>query len=126
MKIQYPILLEKGDENTAFGIIVPDLPGCFSAADNESDRLDNAREAILLQLEALDTLPKASRVTSVKKRGFVSALIDIDLSLIEGKTKRINVTIPADLLMRIDAAAKTEGKTRSAYLTIAALHEINR
>jgi len=126
MKIQYPILVEKVDENTTFGIIVPDLPGCFSAADNESEILDNAREAILLHLEALDTLPEASSFTAVKKRGFVTALVDVDLSLIEGKTKRINITIPAALLARIDAAAKTAGKTRSAYLTTAALHQINQ
>lgn len=126
MKIQYPILVEQADESTAFGIIVPDLPGCFSAADKESEILDNAREAILLHLEALNTIPEASSFKAVKKRGFVTALVDIDLSLIEGKTKRINITIPAGLLTRIDAAAKTEGMTRSAYITTAALHEINR
>jgi len=82
MKIQYPILVEKGDDKTAFGIIVPDLSGCFSAADRKSEILDNAREAILLDLEALNTIPGPSGFTAVKKRGFVIALVDIDLSLI--------------------------------------------
>jgi len=42
MNIQYPVLIERGFQGTAWGIIVPDLPGCFSAA----DILNHAREAI--------------------------------------------------------------------------------
>ena len=82
MKIQYPILVEKGDDKTTFGIIVPDLPGFFSAADKESEILDNAREGILLHLKALNTIPVPSSFSAIKKRGFVTALVDIDLSLI--------------------------------------------
>ena len=41
------------DRNTAFGVIVPDLPGCFSAGDSYQDALVNAREAITLHLESL-------------------------------------------------------------------------
>ncbi|WP_297324928.1 type II toxin-antitoxin system HicB family antitoxin [Nitrosomonas sp.] len=33
MRIQYPILIEKGTKGNAWGVIVPDLPDCFSAAD---------------------------------------------------------------------------------------------
>lgn len=82
MKIQYPILVEKGDDKTAFGIIVPDLPGCFLAADRESEILDNAHEAILIHLEALNTIAESSSFSAVKKRGFVTALVNIDLFLI--------------------------------------------
>ena len=31
--MRYPIVIEPGGETTAFGVIVPDLPGCFSAGD---------------------------------------------------------------------------------------------
>ena len=64
MKIQYPVLIEKGDKDTAWGVIVPDLPGCFSAADKQEDILDNVREAILLHLEALDNIPEPSSLDS--------------------------------------------------------------
>ena len=30
----YPLAIQAGDRNTAFGVIVPDLPGCFSAGDS--------------------------------------------------------------------------------------------
>lgn len=29
----YPIGIEMGDDKHAFGVIVPDVPGCFSAGD---------------------------------------------------------------------------------------------
>src|SRR5260370_37244558 len=31
LSMRYPIAIEPGDEKTAFGVVVPDLPGCFSA-----------------------------------------------------------------------------------------------
>ena len=49
----YPLAIQAGDRNTAFGVIVPDLPGFFSAGDSYQDALVNAREAITLHLESL-------------------------------------------------------------------------
>ena len=43
--MRYPILIEPGSANTAFGVAVPDLPGCFSAGDTLDEAIDAAREA---------------------------------------------------------------------------------
>ena len=43
--MRYPIAIELGDEAQAFGIVVPDLPGCFSAGDTLDEALNNAEEA---------------------------------------------------------------------------------
>ena len=51
--MRYPIAIEAGDAKHAFGVVIPDLPGCFSAGDTMDDALTNAREAILLHLEGL-------------------------------------------------------------------------
>lgn len=32
-RMRYPAANEPGDEKHAFGVVVPDLPGCFSAGD---------------------------------------------------------------------------------------------
>ncbi len=125
MKVQYPILIERGTKDTAWGIIVPDLPGCFSAADNEADILDKAREAILLHLEALDSVPEASGLDDIDNQGFTVGLVDVDLSQIQGPAKRINVTIPVGVLARIDAAANAKGENRSQFLTKAAIERIS-
>lgn len=125
MKIQYPVLIEKGSKNTAWGIIVPDLPGCFSAADEEADILNNAREAILLHLEALEDIPQPSSLESIDGAGFTVGLVDVDLSQIQGAAKRINITIPAGVLAKIDAAANAAGVSRSAFLTEAAIKKMS-
>ena len=33
-KVVFPIAIELGDDDHAFGVVVPDLPGCFSAGDS--------------------------------------------------------------------------------------------
>ena len=45
--MKYPIAIEPGDESRAWSVVVPDLPGCFSAADSGIDEaIENAKEAI--------------------------------------------------------------------------------
>ena len=67
--MKYPIAIEPGAQNRAWSIVVPDLPGCFSAADSGIDEaIENAKEAIELWIEtALDTgqdVPKPSSIAT--------------------------------------------------------------
>ncbi len=67
--MRYPIAIESGDAKHAYGVVVPDLPGCFSAGDNLDEALTKAREAILLHLDRLldDGLsfPKPSTIVAL-------------------------------------------------------------
>ena len=47
----YPIAISLGDEQHAWGVEVPDIPGCFSAGDDLDDAMAMAREAIEGHLE---------------------------------------------------------------------------
>lgn len=38
-----PIAIEPGSDTTAWGVVVPDLPGCFSAADEGIDQATSLR-----------------------------------------------------------------------------------
>ena len=50
--MKYPIAIEPGSDTPAWGVVVPDLPGCFSAADEGIDQaIENAKEAIALWIE---------------------------------------------------------------------------
>jgi predicted RNase H-like HicB family nuclease len=51
--MRYVVAIEKGDKKHAYGVVVSDLPGCFSAGDTLDEALSNAKEAILLHLEGL-------------------------------------------------------------------------
>ena len=49
--MRYPIVVESADDFHAFGVVVPDLPGCFSAGDTLEEAFENAKEAIVGWLE---------------------------------------------------------------------------
>jgi predicted RNase H-like HicB family nuclease len=51
--MKFTIAIEPGTKKAAFGVVVPDLAGCFSAGDTVEEAFDNAREAIEAHCEVL-------------------------------------------------------------------------
>ncbi len=45
--MKFIVAIEPGTETSAFGVVVPDLPRCFSAGDTLDEALDNVRAAIV-------------------------------------------------------------------------------
>jgi predicted RNase H-like HicB family nuclease len=127
--MRYPIAIELGDKRHAYGIVVPDLPGCFSAGDTLEEALTNAREAILLHMEGLledqNSLPNPSPLATLQRkrefRGWTWAVVDIDLSELGEKATRINISLPQRILRAIDSHARKSGETRSGFLARAAI-----
>jgi predicted RNase H-like HicB family nuclease len=131
--MRYPVVIHK-DKKSAYGVTVPDLPGCFSAGDTLEDALTNVVEAIECHLEGLlldgDEIPPAQPVDAhVKNKDFAGgtwALVTVDLSKLASKAKRINITLPERVLTLVDEQAKREGETRSGLLARAVLEYIGR
>lgn len=96
MKLKYPIAIEPGDATTSFGVVVPDLPGCFSAGDTLDQAVENSKEAIALWIE----------------------------TVLDDRTERVNISVPRRILTRIDRYASAHGETRSGFLVNAALERI--
>jgi predicted RNase H-like HicB family nuclease len=127
--MRYPIAIETGDKKHAYGVVVPDLPGCFSAGDTLEEAMAHAREAILLHLEGLledrQALPKPSDLAALHRkrefRGWTWALVDVDLSELGDKATRINISLPQRVLRAIDTHARRSGETRSGFLARAAI-----
>lgn len=132
--MRFAIAIEAGDDRHAFGVVVPDLPGCFSAGDTLEEAIANAEEAILLSLEdSLEqgqALPVPSSMEQLRKkrgfRGWFWALVDVDLSKLSERAVRVNITLPQLVVHAIDAFAKRHGETRSGFLARAALAEMQR
>jgi len=126
--MRYPIAIEQADQS-AFGVVVPDLPGCFSAGDSLDEAMDNAKEAIELWLETViddgGAVPTPSRIDSHRSKhefkGWIWAIVEIDLTALSDKVERINITLPSRILRRIDQAAKAAGETRSGFIAHLAL-----
>lgn len=51
--MKFIIAIEPPTSSSAYGVVVPDLPGCFSAGDTLDEALENAQETIELWFETL-------------------------------------------------------------------------
>lgn len=51
--MKFIIAIEPGTQTSAWGVAVPDLPGCFSAGDTLDEAMDNARQAIDQHVEIM-------------------------------------------------------------------------
>lgn len=52
--MEFVIAIEKpANENECFGVIVPDLPGCYSSGETVEEAVKNAKEAIEMHIEGL-------------------------------------------------------------------------
>ena len=86
--MKFPIAIEPGDETTAFGVVVPDLPGCFSAGDTLEEAYANAAEAIELWVEAVldtgGTIPAPGNLQALRREpdlaGWILDIVEVDLS----------------------------------------------
>ncbi|WP_249961110.1 type II toxin-antitoxin system HicB family antitoxin [Histophilus somni] len=132
----YPIAIEPGDETHAFGVIVPDIPGCFSAGDTLEEAYANAKEAIKFHLEGLaedgEEIPMPTSIDNHRQNpdfteyDMFFGFVDVDITHLLGKAEKINITMPAYLIKRIDefVATHKEYKSRSGFLAQIAADKI--
>ena len=126
MKIYHAIVHKEDD--SAWGVQFPDLPGCFSAADELDDILANASEAVSLYLEG-EKSPQPSSIEAIRKLAADDLaegafLLAVPYLSSYNRPQRINISIDQGMLDAIDAAASTRKLTRSAFLAEAARNEI--
>lgn len=118
------------EQDSAFGLWFPDVPGCFSAADDQEDIIKNAIEALNLHLDGLDK-PDARSVVNIANDPEVAAelangafLLSIPLVTKQLRTVRVNLSLDKGIIDAIDAAASQRGLTRSAFVAEASKNEI--
>jgi len=131
--MNYPVVIHK-DNDSDYGVTVPDLPGCFSAGSTLEESLENVKEAIMCHAEGLmldgEPVPSPTSIENHRdnelfKEG-IWAVVTVDLSRISGKAKRVNITIPERLLAQVDHFAKEVGETRSGLFLSAAMEYISQ
>lgn len=132
--MKYPIAIHK-DDNSCFGVTVPDIPGCFSAGETVDEALKNTEEAIFSHLEILaeggEIAPTPSEIdthyVNPDYTGATWAYVDVDVSAFLGGTEKATVTLPKLLILKIDEeVAAGKWKSRSAFLADSALHALGR
>ena len=123
--MQYIGLIHK-DVGSEYGVSFPDFPGCVSAGATLEEARQMAQEALSLHVEGLledhEPLPAASSLDEILANPDYAGSIAV-LAVAPTRTSkvvRVNITMPEDVLARIDAYARDQGLTRSGLLTRAA------
>ncbi|MBS0525118.1 MAG: type II toxin-antitoxin system HicB family antitoxin [Proteobacteria bacterium] len=132
--MRYPVLIHDATKTAAFGVVVPDLPGCFSAGDTLDEAVEAAKEAAAAWIDAaLDSgqpIPPPSSLEAARNlrgyKGWAVGVVDLEDSFFDDTVERINITLPRRILRRLDDIARSAGQSRSgliARLTMASSRE---
>lgn len=91
--MQYPVAIERGDDNTATGIVIPDIPGTHTAGDSIEEAYAMAVEIAHVRLEEIVAngreIPLPSHIEKLKSLPEYSSrgwgLIEIEIAPYLGK-----------------------------------------
>jgi predicted RNase H-like HicB family nuclease len=115
------------DPKSDFGVSFPDFPGCITAGSSIDEAKDMAHDALSLHVKGLledgDNIPAPSRLEDIMDDPEYSdavAILVVSVSETKLRSVRVNITVPEDILRRIDAIAKKRGMSRSSFLVNAA------
>lgn len=126
--------IEPGDATHAFGVVVPDLPGCFSAGDTLDEALANACVAIEAWCESVidagGDIPAPGDLAAHRSNpayaGWIWAVVSAPVERYYGPAQKLNITLPRRVLARVDDYTAAHGETRSGFLARAAMDVLRR
>ena len=115
------------DPASDFGVSFPDFPGCVTAGRSIDDAKDMAQDAISLHIKGMledgESMPAPSKLEDIMDDpdyADAAAVIIVTVSDAKPRSVRVNITVPEDMLRKIDSMAKKKGMSRSAFLVHAA------
>lgn len=122
--MKYPIVIHK-DQNSDYSVTIPDLPDCFTAGSTIEEAINMAQEAAECHIEGMlidsEPIPTPSDIEVHRNKpdfkDGIWALVDVDISKLSLKSKRINITMPERLIRTVDQYAKKYGSSRSGLLS---------
>lgn len=124
------IALVRKDADSDYGVEFPDFPGCVTASPSLEDVPHLAEEVLRFHVEGLtedhEPLPKPSSVSQVMAdpRNREALALFVELEKPPGDVQ-VDVTLPEEMVQKIDAQATARGLSRAAFLT-EALEEVLR
>jgi predicted RNase H-like HicB family nuclease len=121
----------------AYGVVVPNLPGCTSAGRTIDEAYSNAVEAVRLWVEDAEAdgerLARSRSVEAIRTDPEIAAALADGAAIMmvpvlrdAGRPAKANLSLDAGLLEAIDEAAAAHGLTRSAFIASAAREKIKQ
>ena len=119
----------------AYGVVIPDLPGCYAMGKTIDAALREAAAAAVAWATVARAdghkIPTPRSAEAVRSDPGVAAALAADsflavvpLVLDSGRPAKANLSLDAGLLKAIDDAATAKGLTRSAFIASAARDKI--
>jgi predicted RNase H-like HicB family nuclease len=119
----------------AYGIVVPDMPGCYGGGGTIEDTMRDAIGAMAAWADAMEQdgerIPEPRKLEQLRDDPEIAASIAAGAALVAmplvrdlGRPTKANLSIDAGLLAAIDEAAAELKLTRSAFLAKAAREKI--
>jgi len=119
------------DPKSDFGVSFPDFPGCITAGSSIDEAKDMAHDALSLHVKGLledgESIPAPSKLEDIMDDPEYSdavAILVVTVSEAKPRSVRVNITVPEDMLRRIDNIARKRGMSRSSFLVNAAQNAI--
>jgi len=118
------------DPKSDFGVSFPDFPGCITAGSSIDEAKDMAHDALSLHIKGMledgENIPAPSKLEDIMDDPDYSDAVAILVVSIEARPRavRVNITVPEDILRKIDTVAKKRGMSRSSFLVHVAQNAI--
>ena len=132
----FALAIYKDADNPTYGVVVPDVPGCYPCGDTIEAAIEDSKAAIKAHIEFMleNDLEVDLTTHSIEELranadyadAIAWGLAEIDESNLSAKQTRFNVSWPEYLLAQVDRYAAENHDTRSGFLAKAALAEIER
>ncbi len=119
------------DSKSDFGVSFPDFSGCITAGNSIDEAKDMAHEALSLHIKGMmddgEKIPAPSKLEDIMDDPDYSdaaAILIVSVSESKHRSVRVNITVPENMLRKIDTVAKKRGMSRSSFLVHAAQNAI--
>ena len=119
------------DPKSDFGVSFPDFPGCITAGSSIDEAKDMAHDALSLHIKGMmedgENILAPSKLEDIMDNPDYSdaaAILIVSISDAKPRSVRVNITVPEDMLRKIDTIAKQKGMSRSSFLVHAAQNAI--
>ena len=135
IKLEYDLPIKLGN-GRALGDRVhahcyPLIPDCITAGNSIDEAKDMAHDALSLHIKGMledgDIIPAPSKLEDIMDDPDYSdaaAILVVSVSEVKPRSVRVNITVPEDMLRKIDSVAKKRGMSRSSFLVHAAQNAI--
>ena len=132
----YPIAIFRDEGNPTYGVVVPDVPGCYPCGDSIQEAIEDSRTAITAHIECLLDTGRSFDfgVRSIEELRALPdyadalcwAVAEIDDTALSERPVRFNVSWPEHLLRRVNDYVAANHDSRSSFLARAAIEKMDR